>query len=69
MVMTRKRYEYVCKNSAEQVEIITWCRNAFGQRGIGWDFVPRLSKKYGNKGVTIEIWDDRLDVMWLMWKE
>lgn len=62
----RKYYTYNYRQRRENpVDIIVWCRNNFGDRGAGWDF----SVTNSSGEIRIEIWNDRLDVMWLMFKE
>lgn len=63
--MNKRHYIYDWRRRGDEdpITIIRWCRQAFGERGVGWDFMPSR----GN--VVVVIWDDRLDVMWNMWKE
>lgn len=63
--MSKRQYPYDWRKRGDRspIIIVRWCRQAFGERGVGWDFFSSRDK------VVIEIWDDRLDVMWTMWKE
>jgi hypothetical protein len=47
------------------VDIIVWCRNNLGERGKGWDFTIMIRQRL----VIIEIWDERLEVTWNLFKE
>ena len=60
----KKYYVYNCKEKKEDPAIIVkWCRRTFGNRGDGWDF----SLISGN--ITIEIWHDKLQVMYVLCKK
>lgn len=52
---TYKNTNYISKRTYKvkapnNMEVIKWCRQNFGQRGDGWSF-------FGGLNTTIEIWD------------
>lgn len=55
-------FTYDCRSRKEDPSVIVkWLRRNFGDRGNGWNF-------FLNQGtVVIEIWDDKLKVMYEMW--
>lgn len=58
----KTQYTYDCNFRKEDPTVIVkWLRRNFGERGNGWDFF--MVK--GN--IIIEIWDDKLKVMYEMW--
>jgi len=66
MKRTKVRHVYDYKMRGESaVDIIVWCRNNLGERGKGWDFTIMIRQRL----VIIEIWDERLEVTWNLFKE
>ena len=60
--MRGKQYYYPYEAKRENPrEIVSWLRRNFGQRGTGWDF--QLSSGY----VIIQVWDDKLQVIYELW--
>lgn len=50
------------KGNESAISVIKWCRKNFGDRGTGWDFALM-----GNV-VNVEIWNEKYQTMWVMWK-
>jgi len=53
----------IFKVKGNPIEVISWCRRNFGDRGDGWDFSG------STKSLEVIIWSSRLITMWEMWQE
>ncbi len=61
--MRGKTYIYDYKAKKENpVDTLRWLRRNMGHRGVGWDFTTTSSI------IAVNIWDERLEVMWLTFK-
>ena len=63
---SKSHYTYDFRFKKETPDIIVkWLRTNMGTRGQGWDFM--LNSGAGT--VTVEIWDNKLQFMYEMWKQ